>query len=294
VRRDTGETYQEFLTTLAHASGIETPTRADLARLDRKRRKKGSNDDWTHPHDPDARITKMKDGRTHLAHKDEHAVDLQTGAIVGITIQGADQGDTTTIEETLPEAIEQLEAVAAVTDDAVTTGEELVADKGYHSKQKVLELETLGFRTYISEPDRGPQGWIDQRAERDAVYANRRRIRGDRGKQLLRRRGELLERPNAHLYETGGMRRTHLRGHTNILKRLLVHASACNVGLWMRTLIGVGTPRGLQGRLSAALALLAALWALVTHEITPSRRRSRHVQPSNRSLRQSMMFPVLT
>ena len=172
VRRDTGERYQEFLTTLAQASGIETPTRADLARIDRKRKKKGANRDWTHPHDPDARITKMKDGRTHLAHKAEHAVDLETGAIVGITVQGADQGDTTTIETTLPEAVEQLEAVAAVTDDAVSTGDEVVTDKGYHSKQKLLELRTLGVRTYISEPDRGPQGWVDQRAERDAVDAH--------------------------------------------------------------------------------------------------------------------------
>jgi transposase len=94
VRRDTGENYQDFLTKLAQASGIETPTRADLARMDRKRKKKGSNDDWTHPHDPDAKITKMKDGRTHLAHKAEHAVDLATGAIVGVTVQDADDGDT--------------------------------------------------------------------------------------------------------------------------------------------------------------------------------------------------------
>jgi len=257
VRRDTGERYQDFLTTLAQASGIETPTRADLARIDRKRKKKGANKDWTHPHDPDARIMKMKDGRTHLAHKAEHAVDLETGAIVGITVQGADQGDTTTIETTLPEAVEQLEAVAAVTDDAVSTGEEVVTDKGYHSKQKLLELQTLGVRTYISEPDRGPQGWVDQRAERDAVYANRRRIRGARGKRLLRRRGELLERPNALLYETGGMRRTHLRGHSNIFKRLLIHAGGCNLGLLMRTLCGVGTPRSLQGRVAAAIAAVA-------------------------------------
>ena len=142
VRRDTGESYQDFLTKLAQASGIETPTRADLSRIDRKRKKKGANKDWTHPHDPDARITKMKDGRTHVAHKAEHAVDLETGAIVGVTVQGADQGDTTTIETTLPEAVEQLEAVAAVTDETVATGEELVADKGYHSKQKILELDT--------------------------------------------------------------------------------------------------------------------------------------------------------
>ena len=182
VRRDSGESYEEFLTTLAKASGIGTPTRADLARIDRKRKKKASNDDWTHPHDPDAKITKMKDGRTHLAHKAEHAIALDTGAIVGVTVQGADRGDTTTMQATLLEAAEQLEAVAAVTDDTVVVIEEVVADKGYHSRTTVHDLETLEIRTYISEPDRGPQSWTDQEAERDAVYANRRRIRGDRGK----------------------------------------------------------------------------------------------------------------
>jgi len=153
-RRDSGESHEEFLPQLAKASGIGTPTRADLARIDRKRKKKGSNDDWTHPHDPDAKITKMKDGRTHLAHKAEHAIDLETGAIVGVTVQGADKGDTTTIQETLPEAAEQLEAVAAVTKDAVAVIEEVVADKGYHSRTTVHDLETLEIRTYISEPDR--------------------------------------------------------------------------------------------------------------------------------------------
>ena len=273
VRRDTGESYQDFLTKLAQASGIETPTRADLAKLDRKRKNKGSNKDWTHPHDPDARITKMKDGRTHLAHKAEHAVDLETGAVVAVTLQEADQGDTTTIQTTLPEAIEQLEAVAAVTDDKVKTGEELVTDKGYHSKQTVLDVQLLGLRSYISEPDRGRQHWIDQHAERDAVYANRRRIEGERGQRLMRQRGELLERPNALLYETGGMRRTHLRGHGNILKRLLVHVAACNLGLWMRTLTGIGTPRGLQGCLSAIMAFFFSLWVLLRDRVTAHHRR---------------------
>jgi transposase len=267
VRRDSGESYEEFLTTLAKASGIGTPTRADLARIDRKRKKKGSNDDWTHPHDPAAKITKMKDGRTHLAHKAEHAIDLETGAIVGVTVQGADEGDTTTIQETVPEAAEQLEAVAAVTDNAVAVIEEVVADKGYHSRTTVHDLEMLEIRTYISEPERGPQSWIDQEAERAAVYANRRRIRGDRGKRLLRKRGELLERPCAHLYETGGLRRAHVRGHENVLKRLLVHAGAFNLGLWMRTLFGVGTPRGLQGRLAALRAVLSALCSLTGEAI---------------------------
>ena len=285
VRRDSGESYEEFLTTLAKASGIGTPTRADLARIDRKRKKKGSNDDWTHPHDPDAKITKMKDGRTHLAHKAEHAIDLETGAIVGVTVQGADEGDTATIQETLPEAAEQLEAVAAVTDDAVAVIEEVVADKGYHSRTTVHDLETLAIRTYISEPDRGPQSWTDQEAERDAVYANRRRIRGTRGKRLLRRRGELLERPCAHLYETGGLRRAHVRGHENVLKRLLVHAGAFNLGLWMRTLVGVGTPRSLQGRAVALGATITVLCTLIHDVIAAICSPPRNHTPSNGGFR---------
>jgi transposase len=263
VRRDSGETYQDFLTRLAQASGIETPTRADLARLDRKRPKKGRNTDWRHPHDPDARITKMKDGRTHLAHKAEHAVDMETGAIVGVTVQGADQGDTTTIAETVTTAAEELEAVAAATDGETAVIDEVVADKGYHSNQVLVDLAALDLRTYIAEPDRGRRRWKKKAAARDAVYANRRRIRGRRGVALQRRRSERLERPNAHLYETGGMRRTHLRGHANILKRLFVHIGGFNLGLFMRTHFGIGTPRSLQGRLAAVLAFIVALWTHV-------------------------------
>lgn len=256
VRRDTGESYQEFLTQLAEASGIKTPTREDLARLDRKRKNKGSNDDWTHPHDPDAKITKMKDGRTHLAHKAEHAVDLETGVVVAVTVQGADQGDTTTSIKTLIEAAEQIEAVVAESEGP----KEVVADKGYHSNQALVALEAVGVRSYISEPDRGRRQWKDNPEARHAVYRNRRRIRGERGKRLLRKRGELLERPFAHLYETGAMRRVYLRGHQNILKRILLHAAALNLGLLMRTLFGVGTPRSLQGR---ALALFVVVWSLI-------------------------------
>lgn len=286
VRRDSGETYHDFLTRLAQASGIETPTRAELARFDRKRPKKGRNKEWRHPHDPDARITKMKDGRTHLAHKAEHAVDMETGAIVGVTVQGADQGDTTTIAETVTAAAEELEAVATVTDDETAVVEEVVADKGYHSNQVLVDLAALGRRTYIAEPNRGPRSWKKRAAARDAVYANRRRIRRARGHALQRRRSERLERPNAHLYETGGMRRTHLRGHTNILKRLLVHVGGFNLGLFMRTLFGAGTPRSLQGRLAAVLALIVALW---THAVglwrdraTPSADRSVPFTPHRR------------
>jgi transposase len=262
VRRDTGASYEEFLKGLAKASGIKTPTREALARLDRRRKKKASNDDWTSPSDPDAKITKMKDGRTHLAHKAEHAVDVDTGAIVAVTVQGADEGDTSTIGKTLKEAEEQLDAVMEKgNDDALHPDglSEIVADKGYHSDRIMIELADLGLRSYVSEPDRGRRDWEDDLDAQQAVYANRRRIRGERGKRLQRMRGELIERPFAHMYETGGMRRTHLRGHTNILKRLLIHAAGFNLGLVMRASIGVGTPRGLQGALKAVLGSLARL-----------------------------------
>jgi transposase len=261
VRRDTGEAYQEFLTRLATESGIETPTREDLVRLDRRRRKKASNDDWTNPHDPDAKITKMKDGRTHLAHKAEHAVDMDTGATLAITVQPADRGDTMSLGGTLCEAMESLAAID------LAPMLELVADKGYHSNDVVAALEEMEIRSYVSEPNRGRRRWKGKQREQRAVYANRRRIRGDRGKRLLRQRGELLERPFAHCYETGAMRRTHLRGHGNILKRLLIHAGACNLALLMRHLYQAGTPRG--------MAELAGLAALLERVVAAACGRSR-------------------
>jgi transposase len=277
VRRDTGKGYEEFLTRLAEASGIDTPTRADLARLDRRRKKKGSNDDWTHPHDPDARITKMKDGRTHLAHKAEHAIDLDTGAIVGVTVQGADQGDTTTIQQTLPEAAEQLEAVADINDD-VKVMEEVHRARSGDARHSQLHQRARSWAAVVDRSRSRTGGWIGQEAEREAVYANRRRIRATRGEQLLRRRGELLERPCAHLYETGALRRTHVRGHENVLKRLLVHASGFNLGLMMRTLFGIGTPRTLQGRRAALLAVFSTLWNLVCDLLALISRRIRSTQ----------------
>jgi transposase len=243
VRRDTGDSYQEFLVKLAKESGIETPTAEDLARLDRKRAKKGSNDDWTHPHDPDASITKMKDGHTHLAHKTENAVDLETGVVVAVTLQPARSGDTETMIETLIMAAEQVEAVLP---DGKGI-QEVVADKGYHSTERIMDMKKIGLRTYISEPKQ-KRRWHGKQEAKAAIYDNRRRIHGKRGKALLRLRGERLERPFAHLYETGGMRRTHLRGRQNILKRILIHVSALNLGFLMRSAFGIGTPRSLQGR----------------------------------------------
>lgn len=260
VRRDSGESYEAFLTRLAQASGIATPTREDLARLDRDRPGKGSNKDWEHPHDPDARITKMKDGRTHLAHKAEHAVDMETGAIVAVTVQPADRGDTASIEETVQEAMDVL---ADVLEDKEAADEldgevlsEIVGDKGYHSNAVLSGYEALGIRSYISEPKRGRRRWRGKEKAQHATYANRRRVRGERGKRLLRRRGEMIERSFAHCYETGAMRRAHLRGRENITKRVLVHAAGFNLGLVMRQRLGRGTPRGLQGaagRVSGAL-----------------------------------------
>jgi transposase len=263
VRRDTGEGYEEFLRRLAEASGIATPTREQLAKLDRKRAKKGSNDDWVNPHDPEAEITQMKDGRTHLAYKAEHAVDLATGAVVAVTVAGGAAGDTETILETLPQAGEHIAEVAATTNNE-EVGErvhpegprEAVTDKGYHSNDTLQTLAEAEVRTYISEPDRGRRRWQDKPEAQQAVYGNRRRIHGEHGKQLLRRRGELLERSFAHAYETGGMRRVYLRGRENVLKRVLIHVGALNLSLVMRQLTGKGTPRGWQGYSADAVRAL--------------------------------------
>jgi transposase len=267
VRRDSGESYDQFLTRLAQASGIDTPTREDLAKLDRKRKNKASNDDWQNPHDPDARITKMKDGRTHLAHKAEHAVDLDGGAVLAVTVQEADAGDTTTWRQTVEEACQNMHAARECEQAAQRIDEqpvrELVADKGYHSNEVMTDLQQIGIRSYVSEPERGGRNWEGKAQAREAVYGNRRRIRGARGKRLLRRRGELVERPFAHELETGAMRRTHLRGHQNILKRLLVHVSGFNFGLLMRKLVGVGKPRGLQDCGAALTRLRGAVLRLL-------------------------------
>ncbi len=261
VRRDTGETYQEFLTRLAQASGIETPTREDLSKIDKNRKGKGSNKDWRNPHDPDARITKMKDGRTHLAHKSEHAVDMKTGAVVAVSLQGADKGDTTTIHETLDQAKDNIRDVAQNRRrrNRLKPLREIVADKGYHSNDTLRKLhEDHGLNTCISEPGRGRRKWKDKAAEKKAVYKNRRRIKSDQGIAHRKRRGEIVERTFAHCYETGAMRRTHLRCHNNILKRLLIHIGAFNLSLLLRKTTGAGTPRGLREALQTRSGTLCA------------------------------------
>ena len=267
VRRENGQSYQDFLTGLARQSGIETPTREDLAKLDRKRKGKGNNDDWMNPNDPDAKITKMKDGTTHLAHKAEHAVDFDSGAILAVNVCDAVAGDTKTICDTINQASENLRAIV---DDERVSGKisqawasEVVADKGYHSNDTMKDLREMDLRTYISEPARGRRNWadkVDGPDARNATYANRRRIKGERGKAMMRMRGELLERSFAHNYETGAMRRLHLRGRRNIAKRVLIHTAGFNLGLLMRVKFGLLKPRRLGGRGGCAPIVLLLAW----------------------------------
>ena len=276
VRNESGESYREFLTALAKESGIETPTAEDLAKFDRKRKgKKCSNDDWHNPHEPDAKIAKMKDGTTHLAHKNEHAVDLETGAIVAPAVHPADEGDTTTLPSTLEQACQSLQEVredeTVQADTSNLYVEDVVTDKGYHSGQTLVDLEEVDLRGYVSEPDRGRRNWTARSAaeqtfkwtEQAAVYRNRRRRKGNRSKRLHRKRAELVERSFEHVLDDGGMRRVHLRGRENIAKRYLIHTAAFNLGLIMRKLVGFGTPKGWADARRACFARVLGVWTVL-------------------------------
>src|SRR3954467_699889 len=257
VRRDTGENYRTMLERLAAESGIATPTADDLVRLDRKRRgKRLSNAEWTSASDPEARIAKLKDGRTHLAYKPEHAVDLDTGAIVAAEVHPADQGDTATLPGTLEAAEADLAAVGAgpTADDP----SELIADKGCHSRDGLKDLEDGAWKSRIAERKAaGVHRWRGDEEARRAVYDNRARLRSGAAKEAFRLRAELVERSFALTLDRGGMRRAWLRGRENLKKRYLVHVAGYNLGLVMRLLVGAGTPREFLARASARLLLLA-------------------------------------
>ena len=266
----------------AKEADVEEPTRQDLARIDRKRPEKGSNAEWKSPADPEARITKMKDGSTHLAHAAEHAVDMKSGAIVSATIQDATAGDPTTMLTTMQCAMENLCAVledpecdAELRPDVAT---EWIADKGDHANDTLEAIASLGARSFISEPKRGKRRWRGKDEARAATYANRSRIAREKGKAHLLRRGEFLERSFAHTMGSGAMRRAHLRGHSNISKRYLIHTAVFDLGLVMRSMFGKGTPGGLHGLPSAALArfrVLVAEFAAITRWKADSKPRSR-------------------
>ena len=258
VRRDNGEGYREMLTRMARESGIETPTAEDLIRLDRNRKgKKLSNADWQSPTDPDARIATLKDGRTHLAYKPKHAMDLDTGAVFAAEVHAADQGDTTTMPGTLASAAEHLVAV-----DATPTPEapaDLIADKGYHSRAGLKALDGGPWKSRISEPHRDEFArWHGDDAARRAVYNNRTRLLSGVARQAFRLRAELVERGFALILDRGGMRRVWLRGRENVQKRYLIHVAGYNLGLIMRLLTGAGTPRELRAR--------ASIWLFATME----------------------------
>ena len=266
VRRDTGETYRQYLIRLARESGIETPTAAELAKIDKTRKNKASNADWEHPHDPDARVMKLKNGSTHMGYKAEHAVDLETGALVSATLHSGDAGDTSTLGETIDDAESNLEN-AAKDEQAerrmvgpTRRVSEVVSDKGYHSSRVLKDLEEDDRRSYIPEPDRGRRNWAGRWDERERVYGNRRRTGGKRGKALMRLRAEKNERSFAHMYTTGGMRKLYLRGRENILKRLLIHACGFNLALVMMTRYGAGKPRQWAALKAAARTIATYFW----------------------------------
>jgi transposase len=264
VRRDTGEDWKAYVKRLMQEQGVieegEEPTVEEIARFDRKRKdKKVSNEEWRSETDHDSRIAKMKDGRTHLAYKAEHAVDLNSELILAAPVYHANESDADTIGQTIGEA--QDNVVGA---ESKANIQEAVADKGYHKNETLADLEfTEGLRTYIAEPKQSQRrNWRDKPdEERQAVTNNRRRIRGRRGRSLQRQRSEKVERSFAHVCETGGSRRTWLIGIDKVRKRYLMSAMAHNLGIMMRQLFGLGTARSLQAAGGLAVALYSALFA---------------------------------
>jgi len=289
VRRDTKESYPQFIKRLAEENGMENPTEEDARRFDRNRKdKKTSNKDWKSPTDSGARIAKLKDGRTRMAYKPEHVVDLETGALVGVTVHQADRADMATIEETLEVAEENLRELrdskpleprdddtdgngppgACLSGDTAGGIQSVVADKGYNKAEVLRQMKENGYRTYIPEQrQKGTRRWTDKGGRKTAIafYENRVRVGRKKGKALQRKRGELVERTFAHICETGAARRTRLRGLDNVNKRYLIQASGANLGLVMRSLFGRGTPRGMA---EALRELAAAASRCISHRGT--------------------------
>jgi transposase len=269
-RKDTGEDWKEYLTRLANEAGIENPTDEELRRFDKNRSdKKVSNEQWESPTDPDSRIAKMKDGTTHLAYKAEHVVDLDSEFVLSATITPANHSDAESMVDSVMQAQMNLEAAGSE-----AKIKDVAADKGYH-KVSTLELaDDLNFRTYVPEPKRKYHyRWIDKPAgQKEATYANRRRVRGNRSKRLQRQRSEKVERSFAHVCETGGARRTWLRGQEKVTKRYLLQVAARNLGLILRKMFGIGTARSLQGLVGLFWLLYFAIETLWSHLRTLSRR----------------------
>ena len=261
VRKNTGQNWNEYLTGLARAEGIENPKAEDLRQLDRRRKgKKVSNDDWHNPHDPDARIAKMKDGTTHLAYKAEHAVDLKSEAIVEVNVASADKGDSQTAPKTLVGA--QVNLIGAGSQATIT---EAVMDKGYHDNGLLDICRKVGVRTYIPERKQKSRRWTDKPESFTTSFrGNRRRVSSDKGKALNRLRSERCERTFAHVCETGGGRRAWVRGLLNVTKTYVMRCAAYNLGLLLRKAFGLSKPRNLGAAawasILALICLLNSLW----------------------------------
>lgn len=266
VRKDTKEDWKAYLTRLAKEAGIDDPTDDDLRRFDRNRgsKKKVSNEEWESKTDPSSRIMKMKDGRTHLSYKAEHAVDLESELIVAATIQPGNRGDTESLATTIAEAQVML---ATIEHDVVI--EEVVADKGYHSVEALTNCAREGLRTYVPiKKRRRKWRWVDKTdAEKRAVLGNDRRVRGERGKKLQRKRSERVERSFAHVCRTGGARRSWITGFTEVAKRYLMTVAAHNLGRILLSLFGIGKPKGLQAGMAAFVAALAHLIWIFTRQV---------------------------
>lgn len=251
VRRDTGEDWQGYIKRLMLEAGAieveDEPSAEEIARFDRKRKdKKVSNLEWQSKTDPGSRIAKMKDGRTHLAYKAEHVIDLDTELILAAEVYHANEADVDTIGPSVAAAQDHL--IQAESDAGI---EEVVADKGYYGNETLSDLEsTEGLRTYVAEPKQTHRrNWKNKPDEqRQAVTNNRRRVKGKRGRALQRKRSERVERSFAHVCETGGSRRAWLWGIEKVKKRHLMSAMARNLGLVMRSLFGIGTARSLQAQ----------------------------------------------
>ena len=261
VRRDTGEDWKAYVTRLMQEEGVlekdHKPTDEEVRRYDKGRKnKRVSNEEWASASDPESRITQMKDGRTHLAYKAEHVVDLDADLVLAAEIRPATNADTATLVDSVVQACVNLQAAGSA-----ATVEEVVADKGYHAAETLELSEQLGVRTYIPEPRRKHERrWTDKPAEfQRAVYNNRRRVRRPKSKQLQRRRSEVCERSFAHLCDSGGTRRSWLRGLRNVTKRYLIAAAAHNLGRILRKLFGIGKPKSLQAGFDLAALVQIAL-----------------------------------
>jgi transposase len=270
VRKDTGEDWKQYLRGLAQAEGLENPTEEDLRRLDRGRKdKKVSNKQWESPSDPDSRIAKMKDGRTHLAYKAEHAVDVVTEAIVATTVTFADKSDP----QSAPVTLSLAEANLILAGSPVEL-QEAVMDKGYHDNRLLSDLRQRGLRTYIPEKRQKNRCWTDKPVEQEQAFrSNRQRVRGKKGRQLNRWRSERCERTFAHVCETGGGRRAWLRGQINVSKMHTLKCAAYNLGLLLRKVWGMCKPRNAKAAGPGWFLLYSALFVLaaVTDPIVTKR-----------------------